>query len=195
MKRVLAIALLTASVASTASAATITFGPKSARGWGPNISFTETVLPSEVIGDASFTFSVSGDLNWKREYVDVSIDGYSLGRVFDNNPANDDFDFAGDRGNQHKRILTGTATIANSIFADLISDGALEILFDFSLAVNHGTGFLGFGKTVNGLEGAITYEAAIDNTPVPVPLPATLGLMGVGLLGFGALRRRNAPKS
>lgn len=195
MKRILAIAFMAATAATTASAATVAFGPTTARGSGPNVTFSETVIPSDVIGDATFMFSVRGDLDWSREFVDVSVDGFSLGRVFDNNSGNDAFDFARDRGNQHRSTLTGTATIANSVFAGLISDGALEILFNFSSPVNYGPGFFGSGPSVSSLSGEITYTAAIDNAPAPVPLPATFGLMGLGLLGLGAVRRKKKAKS
>ena len=118
------------------------------------------------------------------EYVDVSVDGFSLGRVFDNNSSNDAFNFPADRGSQNTRTHTGSATIANSVFSGLIADGVLNILFDFSREVN----FLG---SVNRLSGSITF----DETPAPVPLPASLGLLGFGLAGLGALRARRKSKA
>lgn len=185
MKRTLIAALLLAATASTASAATLSFGPVSRNGSGPNIAFNNLVTPSVVNGDAIFTFSVRADLNWFTEYVTVFLDGVSLGRVFDNNTSNDAFDFDQDRGTQHTRLHTGSATIAQSVFAGLVADGELDILFDFSREVN-------FQRSVRHLSGSITYDSTVDSSPLPaaVPLPAPFALLGAGLVGLGALRRR-----
>lgn len=190
MKRTLLATIFAVSAATSASAATVNFGPASSGANGPNIAFNNLVTPTTVTGDATFTFSLSGDLNGVSEYVDVSIDGFSLGRVFDNNTGNDAFDFANDAGTQHTSVLTGTATIANSVFANLITDGALSILFDFSNAVDFGP-FFGFGPSVNNLSGSVTFAEG----PAPVPLPATAGLMGLGLASMVGLRRRKRSKA
>ncbi|EBA15814.1 hypothetical protein RSK20926_14324 [Roseobacter sp. SK209-2-6] len=165
--------------AATAHATTIDFGPTSSTTSGANISFDNLVTPTSIIGDATFTFSTRGDLDHVSEYVDVSIDGFSLGRVFDNNSSNDDFDFAGDSGTQSSSTHTGSATISNAVFASLISDGFLNLLFDYSAGVN-------CCGTVQLLSGSITFTSGV----APVPLPATAGMLGLGLFGLGAMRRR-----
>ena len=59
----------------------------------------------------------------------------------------------------------------------VLRQGADIAFFDFGLS--DGEDFQGFG--VN----RITLE-----TPTAVPVPGTLGLMGLGLLAVGAIRRR-----
>ena len=63
MKKLILAAVLTVATGA-AQAATITFGPTSRGGSGPNIAFNNLVTPTTVTGDATFTFSVRGDLDW-----------------------------------------------------------------------------------------------------------------------------------
>lgn len=179
MKKILLAAAL-AATAGAAQAATINFGPSSAGGSGPVINFNGLAAPTTISGDATIFFSVQGDLNYYTEYVDISLDGFSLGRVFDNNTGNDPFNVPGDIGSYS--LKSASATIANADFAGLIADGLLNLSFDFSGGVN-------CCGTVRSLSGTISYEEA-----APVPLPATAGLLGLGLAGFGAIRRRKGSK-
>lgn len=172
------LAFMLAMVTSAAHAATINFGPSSAGGSGPTILFNNLVTPTAILGDATFNFTVNGDLNSSNEFVDVSIDGVSLGRVFDNNTTNDPFNFASDIGNQSQSDLSGSATISNAIFAPLIADGILNLTFNFSGPVD-------FAGTVNKLEGSITFTEVSS-----VPLPASALFLLSGIFGLGVLRRR-----
>jgi hypothetical protein len=175
-KFLLAASLLLASTA--AQAASISFGPTSASGSGPTINFSGLVAPTGITGDATITFTVNGDLNSSSEYIDINLDGFSLGRVFDNNSANDAFDFAGDSGNQSQSDLTGSATISNAVMAGLIADGLLNLSFSFSNSVD-------CCGSVNKLVGTISYADI-----APVPLPASLPFLLAGLGGFGIAARR-----
>ncbi len=184
LKQILFAAGLTvaASAASASTMANISFGPSNAGGSGPLITFNGLAAPNTISGDATFTFTVNGDLDFVSEYVDILIDGFSLGRVFDNNSANDAFDFANDLGNQSQSNLTGSATISNAIMAGLIADGNLDLSFQFSQDVN-------FAGTVNTLFGDISYLPA---TPVPLPASLPLLLAGFGALGYFGRRRKTA---
>lgn len=160
------------------NAAVISFGPTSAGGSGPNISINGLVTPTTTSSDATITLNLNGDFNSSSEYVDVTIDGFSLGRVFDNITGNDAFDFVNDTGNQSSSTLTGTATISQAIFAGLIADGFLDLFFDTSSAVN-------CCGTLNHLSGTISF-----NEVSAVPLPAAAFMFAPALLGFMGLRRK-----
>lgn len=136
---------------------------------------------SAIVGDATISVTVNGDLDSPVEYIDILLDGFSLGRVFDNNTANDPFDFAGDEGNESASHLTGSATIANADFAPLIADGLWSLSFDFSSNVNR-------CGNVNLLEGSITYNSTTTPVPAPAALPLLLKVMGG--MGVVASRRR-----
>jgi len=176
MKKILLSVLLLASFC--ANAAVISFGPTSAGGSGPLITFDNLVTPTSIIGDAIITLNIKGDFNSVSEYADVSLDGFSLGRIFDNNTANDAFNFTFDVGNQHQSIMTGSAIIANSDFASLILDGLLNLSFNTSSAVD-------YKGSVTHLSGTITF-----NEVSAVPVPAALFMFAPALLGFFGLRRK-----
>jgi len=162
----------------SANAAVISFGPTSAGGSGPLITFNNLATPTTIIGDAIITLNINGDFDYFSEYADVSLDGFSLGRVLDNNTANDPFNFANDQGNQSRSIVTGSATIANADFASLILDGLLNLSFQTSSGVN-------CCGTVNHLSGSITFTEVSA-----VPLPAAAFMFIPALLGFMGFRRK-----
>ena len=193
-KHALVAATLLASSAAAAQAATISFGPTFSFADGPNIQFNNLVAPTTAFTDATLTFSVRADLNASSENVNVNLDGLGLGVVFDNNPANDQFDIPGDSGTQHTVEHTGTATIERSVFANLVSDGFLNLSFNFSDNVDYGPFSRGRGPSVFSLSGTIEYGSDFDGAPAPVPLPAAGGLMAFGLAGLVALRRRKSAK-
>ncbi|MEP3638385.1 MAG: VPLPA-CTERM sorting domain-containing protein [Paracoccaceae bacterium] len=178
MKNTLAI-LFALALGTTANAATVSFGPASAGGSGPVVTFSDLVVPTAISGDAILTFTVNGDLNSSREYIDVSFDGISLGRVLNNNTTDDAFDFGnGDVGNQSRSDLTGSATISQSDYETVAADGLITLTFDTAANVD-------CCGTINTLLGSLTFASA----PVPaVPLPASSLLLLGGLAGFGALR-------
>ncbi|WP_413693498.1 PEP-CTERM sorting domain-containing protein [Psychromonas sp. KJ10-2] len=106
------------------------------------------------------------------------MDGFSLGRILDSNTSNDLFNFTNDVGNQSISTITGTATLSESVFSSLISDGFLDFSFDASSSVN-------CCGTINELSGTISFT---ESTSIPEPAP--LMLLGLGLLGFAKLRKK-----
>ncbi len=167
----------------SAHAILISFGPTSASGSGPLITFNNLATPTMITGDATVSLTVNGDLNSSHENVLVMLDGLSLGRVLNNITTDDLFNFPNnDRGNQSRSNLTGTATISNAAFAPLIADGLLNLSFQFTNAVN-------CCGTVNTLSGSIGFTETVTD-PVDVPEPGTLALLGLGVAGMGLARRR-----
>ncbi|MBE9640428.1 PEP-CTERM sorting domain-containing protein [Salipiger mangrovisoli] len=184
MLRTLLLGAVLLSAPAAHASTTIDFGPASAYGHGPLIEFNDLVTPTTTLSDATFTFTVMGDLGAWYENVDVTVDNFSLGTALNNNIFDDVFDFFWDIGADFY-TLTGTATIGMADFAPLISDGLLDVVFDFSHFVDDGI----FGiPAVKTLYGSISFEEG----PAPVPLPATGLLLGMALMGAGWARRRSA---
>lgn len=178
-RNILFAAALAAPMAANASTVTLDFGPVSTTDNGPIFVFN-LAAPTGITGGAVFTFTANGDLGGaggSAEYVDIDLDGYSLGRVFDGNEANDPFNFVGDNGALFVN-LTGTTIIPQTTMAGLIADNELVLTFDFSPGVDQGT---------LHLQGSVNYVTSA------VPLPASLPLLGGGLLALlGLARRRRA---
>ncbi|MQY41665.1 VPLPA-CTERM sorting domain-containing protein [Epibacterium sp. SM1969] len=177
MKTIATAAFLFAA-ASAAQAATLNFGPGSTDVLGRGIDFNISVPPTTTTSDAVLSLTVRGDFNGFHEYLDITVDGLGLGRIFDGIEANDSFNFSNDHAHSdNSQSQTGSATIANASFANMISDGQLYLLFNPNDAVDY----------ISHISGTITFDTA---SVAAVPLPASAGLLGLGVFGLGALRRR-----
>jgi len=174
-------AILLTMLIGNVNAATLTFGPVSAGGSGPNVTIPNIVTPTSSMSDATITLNVNGDFNSSYENAVVSLDTYGLGTILDNNSANDLFNFSGDAGNQSTSTVTGSATISKAIFNTLIADGFLNLFFNTTSSVN-------CCGTLNILSGSITFR---ESSPSQVPVPAAVWLFGTGLAGLmGASRKK-----
>ena len=94
-----------------------------------------------------------GDLDTASEYLDVIVEGISLGYLFNSNPDDDRFDntTSGDLGLNYSPV-SSTALLTLAEFQTLTSDGEIRVTIDPSQSVNDS----GAGEFV---EVTITYEA------------------------------------
>ena len=202
---------LIAVSAGAVNAATIvqSFGPIINYSDGPgSVSVTLAGLNPDVESDLALDFTFFGDLNSANENFELFLDGTSYGIGCDNNAGNGNFGFSNtfvffttnDTCSQDNNSLTDANLIVSAVDAmGLLADGALEIVFNFSTAVNNFVDITNggetrsgvfFGNTQNasfGAGGTVTYEATDPVSPVPVP-PA-LPMLAAGLAGLAVLRR------
>ncbi len=181
--RALSFVLLLLSLSVNAVATTITLAPQSTSVNAGVITYTNLVTPTSTFSDAIFTLNLAGDFdnNDISESVAISIDGFSLGTVFDNNTGNDLFDFANDDylGSHSNMVtMTGEAIIAQADWAAIIADGFINITFDLSSGVNCCTDPHAFTS------GDIGFNS--------VPEPAGIALMGLGLIFMFGFSRYKA---
>lgn len=188
--------------ATSSFAALAEFPTTSTTEAGKEFTFDVSV-PTTVFGDAYFTFSAFGDIGNRNrgkanEFVDVYLDGQSYGSVFDHDTTNDDFDLyeilnptdvangaaplfdtiAGDAPLQNQLVIA-QLVIPELAFASLIADGMITVTLDYSQQVSEVT-----------TGGNFSFDEV-----APVPLPASVGFLGLGLAGLGALRARRKSKT
>ena len=99
---------------------------------------TITGVPTATASSATFNLGIFGDFDSSSiENVAISIEGYSLGTVLDGNTGNDGFGFAnGDIGDQYFSTLSGSTTISQAVWANIIADGQIVITYTLSSDVD-----------------------------------------------------------
>lgn len=178
--------------ASSSHAAVVEFAPITSTGPGLEYSFT-LATPTAATGTGVFTFSAFGDLAAASQNVSIMLEGFDLGVALDNILGNDYFgifeitnpiDVSNGSAPVFSTITDDTAEmdthyigqvgISESVLNSMISDGEISGTVSFSQDVSYATS----GVTIAFEEVA------------PVPLPASLGFLGLGMAGLGALRAR-----
>lgn len=151
--------------------------------WGPAfgpmgaVTFSFSNLPTVALSDAVMTLVIHGDLNGHSEAVDFFIDGVSYGRLLDNNPANDGFDFQdlglpnNDFASQTYQPNIGTSVLHLTDLQDALSDGELIFTIDPTPQVEN-VNFAGLYPREEFIEFSIVFDA--------VPEPASIALLGLG---------------
>lgn len=159
-------------------------------------TFTRTLsgLGNGGAGGATFKATIMGELDNSSEHLAaISIDGYSLGALFNGNASDDLFDNVGwndlatDLSFQtwgdyyafyDRNEITATVFLSEAVIAPLLADGNLSVSFRFDQDSNNyynNTSFIRF--------------EVLTNTAT-VPEPTTLLLAGGALLAAGIARRR-----
>jgi len=144
-------------------------------------------LPTDSAAGGVLTLETFGDFNGPNDWIDISIDGTSFGRLWDSNPANDSF--AGliaddDKGQQYGNFGTNsgaTLQLSEIQLDTFLADGSFVLGFD---AFGPGVGNLdGFGEEFI----TATLEFEVGNQ---IPEPTTFVLWSLlGAMGFCGWRR------
>ncbi len=177
------------------SVETVTGFANDAGGFGTNdnppAAFTIqlTGLGTDAFADGFLELTTFGDFSNAAEYIDISIEGVSLGRLWDNDTSNDNF--AGnnqddDRGQEYGQAFNGQlgnesalANLTESQLDTFLADGVLNISFD------------AFGDEVNNLQDAPDPDEFITAKVTIVPEPSNwLIAFLIGIVGTA--RRRSA---
>ena len=106
------------------------------RDFDVTVAATQTAANS----DGLLTITISDDLNLSSETATISIEGISLGIVFNNNATDDRFDIEGrnselDNGFQDS-LRTITATLTEAELDQVLADGVVEVNFNLTRDVD-----------------------------------------------------------
>lgn len=141
--------------------------------------------PMTATSGAIVTLGIQGDFNGLNEFLDITVETFSLGRIFDGIDGNDGFDLAGD--SPGSAILTNvielSAFIPLATLSTLIADGFLNFGFIPTEANQPG----------QGVPASLSLSVSFENDDISaVPVPAALPLFGTGLaiMGFMGWRRK-----
>ena len=159
----------------------------------PNaFQITFSGLPTDSVGGGVLSLETFGDFNAAGDWIDISIDGTSFGRLWDINPANDEFDgFTADddKGQQygdHGTNSGATLELSEGQLDGFLADGFFVIGFDE------------FGPGVGDLVGqqdefiTATLEFEVGSNQGTVPEPTTFVVWSLlGALGICGWRRKD----
>ena len=170
---------LSLSLAGQAQAANFSFGPDSSLIPGTNFMFN-LVVHDTIFSDATLKLTLDGDFDGILENALVTVDGFSLGTILNENPGDDAFDFANnddpDNNSGSGNPFMGTATILLTDIEPLLLDGLLEVNVATSINVD---------SSKSTVSGVLSYDSGATT-----PEPSTILLLGTGLAGLVALKRK-----
>ncbi len=123
---------------------------------------------------------IRADEHYDVEWIEVALDGYSLGRIFDGNLANDAFnmgleqDWWGDNydrgtlwgdGSDSPLVVYGHATIPQQAFSRIVADGKFSTSFGLSQDHNDLTGHPSFDDREEFIKVTLTFDADLVKKP------------------------------
>jgi PKD repeat protein len=117
---------------------------------------------------------ISANEHYDIEWIDVALDHYSLGRIFDGNLNNDAFDMGAEQdwwGDEHDRgtlwgddtdapsVVYGSATIPQTAFAAIVKDGKFSTSFGLAQDHNDLTGHPSFDNREEFIQVTLKFDA------------------------------------
>ncbi|MHB9880033.1 PEP-CTERM sorting domain-containing protein [Pacificimonas sp. ICDLI1SI03] len=168
------------------------------------IGFVLGYQPGE-LNSASADFLL---IDWKQNDQSPAVDGLAISRVTGDagaTPEDDYWDHSGVvQELQRGSTLGSTGWLDNTTYTfDLeFTSSLIRVFVDGGLELSLTAAQAGLGSFGDGSFGfynysqssvryaGITEDIVPDPDPTPVPAPGALGLIGLGILGLGALRRR-----
>ena len=155
----------------------------------PNpFSITFSALPTQSVAGGTLNLVTFGDFDSPMEYIDVTIDGVSFGRLWDSNPLNDQFNGTiadNDIGRQYNAPTGNPAanlTLSKAVLDGILADGTFLIGFSFGPTVSNV-----FNTPNEFITATLTYESA---SVAAVPEPASVVAFGLLACCAGLQMRR-----
>jgi len=183
----------TGQIQASISTSTATIaGFANATGSNPPNSFQIVFsgLPTDSVAGGVLNLETFGDFNAPGEWIDISIDGISFGRLWDNNPSNDQFDgftTDDDDGQQYGTSGTNagaTLQLTESQLDAFLADGSFVIGFDaFGPDVDNFS-----GQTEEFITATLEFDAA-DQSAIPEPTTFFVWSL-LSVMGLCEMRRK-----
>jgi len=157
-----------------------------------NITFSG--LPTDSLTGGILTLETFGDFNSSSEWIDISIDGTSFGRLWDRNTGNDSFvgsTIDDDRGLEYGSFGSNAAATLQLSEADLdgfFADGEFVINFGFGPDVGNIS-----SNPDEFITATLDFEIENASTQGVVPEPTTFAVWSLlGVMGLCRRLRRRA---
>jgi hypothetical protein len=146
-------------------------------------TITFTGLATAASGPGQLSIDSFGDFDLNSEWVEVSFDGTVIGRLWDNNAANNGIFTTNpiDVGDQYTTTLNASGSLSLALLNAALADGAVVLGFSFGPAV---------GNLSDNPQEFLTATLSFDSAATEVPEPASLALWGLGSVGLAWAGRR-----